>query len=178
MAAKPAVARNPSASDDHAVRSVPLDMIDAWNRGNGADFAARFSADADFIAFEGTQLGGREKIAAFHQHLFDTELKGTRLAGEVKFVRFLTPNVAVVHAVGSTALAGQPKTSPSRDSMQLFVVVKRGDRWYAEAMLNARKLTLEQQFLADDLEALPPEGRRKVQELISTLRSQAEPLSS
>ena len=34
-------------------------MIDAWNAGNGAAFAAPFSDTADFIAFEGTHLKGR-----------------------------------------------------------------------------------------------------------------------
>jgi hypothetical protein len=29
-------------------------MIDAWNTGNGAAFAAPFTDDADFVVFEGT----------------------------------------------------------------------------------------------------------------------------
>jgi uncharacterized protein (TIGR02246 family) len=67
-------------------------MIEAWNKGSGADFAAPFTESADFVAFEGTHWKGRQEITAFHQKLFDTSVKGSRLVeGEVKFVRFLTP---------------------------------------------------------------------------------------
>lgn len=41
------------ASDEAAIRDIPAQMIDAWNNGSGTDFAAAFSATADFVAFEG-----------------------------------------------------------------------------------------------------------------------------
>ena len=34
----------------------------------------------------------------FHQQAFDTVVKGSRLEGEVKFVRFLSPQLAVMHS--------------------------------------------------------------------------------
>jgi hypothetical protein len=36
-------------------------------------------------------LNRRREIVAFHQPLFDQWLKGTRLVGEVKSVKILTP---------------------------------------------------------------------------------------
>jgi uncharacterized protein (TIGR02246 family) len=158
-----------SAADNLAARSLLQHMIDAWKRGNGHGFAAAFSDTADFIAFEGSHLRGRQHIARFHQQLFETVLRGSRLEGETRFVRALGPELAVMHAWGSTALSGQARTLPSRDSMQLFVLMKREGRWYVEAMLNARKLTLEQQRFADDFAALPAEAQRQVTELIATL---------
>jgi hypothetical protein len=46
---------------------------------------------------------GVKKIASFHQYLFDMFLKGSRLVGKVRSVRFLISNVAVMHAVGGQA---------------------------------------------------------------------------
>ena len=66
-----------------------------------------FTDDADFVAFEGTHLKGRQEIASFHQRIFDTLVKGSRLEGEVKFVRFLSPQLAVMHSVVKTILPGQ-----------------------------------------------------------------------
>lgn len=70
-----------SPADESAIRAFHHQMIDAWNRGSGEDFAAPFSETADFIAFEGTHLKGRKAIAAFNQQAFDTVVKGTRLGG-------------------------------------------------------------------------------------------------
>lgn len=162
-----------AAADDASVRAFPQQMIEAWNAGDGAAFAAPFSDTADFIAFEGTHLKGRRAIAAFHQERFDTELAGTRLEGEVKFVRFLQRRVAVMHARASTYLAGRAQTTPSRESMQLFVAVKRSAEWRVESLLNARQLTLEQQFFADDFESLSTVDQRTVEEHLRMLRDGA-----
>jgi uncharacterized protein (TIGR02246 family) len=81
--------RTQTTADEDAIRAIHQRMIDAWNTGDAAAFAP-FTDDADFIAFEGTHLKGRREIASFHQQIFDTVVKGTRLQGEVKFVRFLS----------------------------------------------------------------------------------------
>src|SRR5262245_31432307 len=79
----------PESTDETTIKEMHATMIEAWNKGSGAGFAAGFAPDADFIAFEGSQLKGRTQIAQFHQMLFDTSLKGTRLEGGVHFVRLL-----------------------------------------------------------------------------------------
>jgi uncharacterized protein (TIGR02246 family) len=91
--------------------------MDGWNRGSGDAFAAVFTEDGDLIAFDGTHFKGRKEIAPFHQELFDKWLKGTRLVGKVDDVRFLSPGVALVHAVGSTVMRGKNEPSPERDSI-------------------------------------------------------------
>lgn len=144
-----------SLEDEDAIRDIPRRMIEAWNAGDGAAFAAPFTDSADFIAFEGTRLKGRARIAAFHQDVFDTVIKGSRLGGAAGFVRFLGPELAVMHALATTTLPGGTRPSPSRNSMQLFVVVKSGGTWQVEALMNARRLSLEQQLQSDDLHALP-----------------------
>jgi uncharacterized protein (TIGR02246 family) len=161
--------------DEAAISSIPMQMIEAWNKGSGADFAAPFTESADFIAFEGTHLKGWKEITAFHQQIFDTVVKGSRLVeGEVKFLRFLIPLLAVMHAAVRVTLPGQTKPSPSRDSMQLFVVRKHDGDWRAEAMLNARKLAMESQFLLDDFDALSADGQRQVTDLIASLKQQPQ----
>jgi uncharacterized protein (TIGR02246 family) len=145
-------------------------MADAWNRGNGEMFAARFADDADFVAFEGTHLHGRRQIAVFHQQIFDTVVKGSRIETEVKLVRFLGPDMAAMHSVVRVTLRGETAPSRSRDSMQLFVVAKRTGRWIAEAMLNACKVTLDRQGFLDEVDSLPEEAQRRVGDVVSSLK--------
>lgn len=163
------VRTNGSAADDATLRSIPTAMIAAWNRGDAIAFAAPFAEDATFIAFEGTELSGRGAIVEFHRALFATDLKGTRLEGEARFVRFLGPDMAVMHARCGVVLAGRDRTIASRDSMQLFVCRRREQDWLVDVLMNARKITLEQQLFADDFESLRPAEQLAIKSRISEL---------
>ena len=55
--------------------------MEGWNKGIGQAFAESFSPDADLVGFDGTHITGRAQIAEFHQKLFDTYVKGSRLVG-------------------------------------------------------------------------------------------------
>src|SRR6266704_2861589 len=74
----------------------------------------------------------------FNQRLFDTYLKGTRLVGTVTAVRFLSPDVAVAHALGGTIMRGKSTVSPERDSIQTLVAVNRRGDWRFAAFQNTR----------------------------------------
>ena len=127
-----------SAKDEAAVRALYQELMDGWNKGSGASFAAPFAEDGDLIGFDGTHLKGRREITSFHQPLFDRWLKGTRLVGAVKSVRFPTPDVALMHAFGGTVMRGKSEPSPERDSIQTLVATKRGDEWSLAAFQNTR----------------------------------------
>jgi uncharacterized protein (TIGR02246 family) len=156
--------------DETRIKEMHARMIEAWNKGSGAGFAAPFASDADFIAFEGSQLKGRAQIAQFHQMLFDTSLKGTRLEGGVHFVRLLGPELAIMHAWGTTTLPGQTNASSSRDSIQLFVATRHGGYWQFDAMQNSRRITMEQQLFADEFATLSAGDQGEVRHRVSTLR--------
>ena len=127
-----------TAKDEAAVRALYRELMDGWNKGSGEAFAAPFAGDGDLIGFDGTHVKGQREIASFHQPLFDKWLKGTRLVGEVKSVRFPTPDVALMHAIGGTVMRGKSEPSPERDSIQTMVATKRGDEWRLAAFQNTR----------------------------------------
>lgn len=159
--------------DEALIRAIPQQLVQAWNGGRGDRFAAPFSESADFVAFEGTHLQGKSEIEAFHQRLFETALKGTSIFGEARFVRFLDSRTAVMHSFAGTTLRNADSPTPSRDSMQLFVVAKHdtpvGSQWLVRAVLNARKVTLERQAFWDNFEALSPSQQQHVTELVASL---------
>ena len=157
-------------ADDNAIRAIHHRMIDAWNADDATAFIAPFTDDADFVAFEGTHLKGRREMVPFHQRIFDTVVKGSRVEGEVKFVRFVSPALAVMHSTVAYALRGQTKTSRARDSMQLTVVAKRDGEWRAEALMNARRVTMEDQDFVDSIDLLPSQAQREVRDLVASLK--------
>jgi uncharacterized protein (TIGR02246 family) len=125
-------------ADEVAVRDLYRELMDSWNRGSGEAFAAVFTEDGDLVAFDGTHFEGRTQIAPFHQELFDKWMKGTRLVGRVKDVRFLSPDVALMHAVGSTIMRGKSVPSPERDSIQTLVATRQNGEWRLAAFQNTR----------------------------------------
>jgi uncharacterized protein (TIGR02246 family) len=133
-----ATTAQPASADELAVRTLYQRMMDGWNQGNAAAFAAPLTDDADFIAFDGSYFKGREAIVAAHQPLFDKYLKGTRLVGEVISVRLLSPSAALMHARGGTIMRGASKAAPERDSIQTLVAVKENATWKLTAFQNTR----------------------------------------
>jgi uncharacterized protein (TIGR02246 family) len=125
-------------SDEIAVRTLYTHLMDGWNAGSGEAFAAPFAEACDFIAFDGTRFSERDAIVRFHDPLFQTHLKGTRLVGEVTGVRFLGPDVAVMHATGGTIGRGRTQPARERDSIQTLVAVRQQGAWRLVAFQNTR----------------------------------------
>ena len=130
-------AANDSA-DEAAVRALYQQLMDGWNQGSGDAFAAVFTEDGDLIGFDGTHFKGRQEIAPFHQQLFDKWLKGSRLVGQVKDVRLLHPDIALMHAVGGTVMRGKSEPVPERDSIQTLVATRQDGEWRLAAFQNTR----------------------------------------
>ena len=145
-------------TDEAAIRALYQQFMDGWNAASGDAFAAPFEEDGDLVGFDGTHIKGRQEIALFHQHLFDMFLKGSRLVGKVRSVRFLASNVAVMHAVGGTVMAGKTDLDLERNSVQTLVAVKRGGKWNLTAFQNTRATYTgrpeESQKLTEELRAL------------------------
>ena len=139
--------RGQRQTDADALRGLYIGMMDGWNRGSGEAFAAPFDDEADFVAFDGTRFRRRDELVRFHDPLFKTHLKGTRLVGDVTDVRFLGPDVAVVHARGGTIMRGRSTPSRERDSLQTLVAVKRADGWRFVAFQNTRVRPIGQNAL-------------------------------
>jgi uncharacterized protein (TIGR02246 family) len=149
-----------SKSDDEAaIRELYQQMVDGWNRGNGEAFAAPYAEDGDLVGFDGTYLKGRREIASFHQQLFDRFIKGSRLVGKIRSVRFLTLDVAVMHSVSGTVMAGQSDIDPERNSIHMLVAIKSGPEWRLAAFQNTRA-----QYLGrpEALQALTDELRQEL----------------
>jgi uncharacterized protein (TIGR02246 family) len=112
------------ATDERAIRALHRRVLQAWDAGDGEAFAAPFSDDALFIGFDGSVMHGREQIASSHQEVFDRWMKGTRLVEERTEVRFVAPDVAIIHTLGGTVMRGKSEPTPERDSIQTLVAVR------------------------------------------------------
>jgi uncharacterized protein (TIGR02246 family) len=144
--------------DEVEIRALYHQLMDGWNTASGYAFAFPFEGNGDLVGFDGTHINGRHEIALFHQQLFDKFLKGSRLVGKVRSVRFVASDVAVMHTVGGTVMAGQTDLDPERNSVQTLVAVKRNGEWSLAAFQNTRATYIgmpeESQKLTEELRTL------------------------
>lgn len=124
--------------DQSAIRQLFQSLLDAWGAGDATAYTALFTEEADYIAFDGVNQKGRAAILAGHQPLFERFLKGSRLVGEITSIRFLCPDVALIHASGNTILAGKTAPAPERASVQTLVAVREQGEWRFTAFHNTR----------------------------------------
>jgi hypothetical protein len=53
-------------------------------------------------------------------------------------VRFVAPDVAIVHALGGTVMRGKAEPAPERDSIQTLVAVRGDGAWSFVSFQNTR----------------------------------------
>ncbi|HZH31663.1 MAG TPA: SgcJ/EcaC family oxidoreductase [Pyrinomonadaceae bacterium] len=126
----------PKAADEAAVRSLVQKCVEGWNKGSGEAFAAQFAEDSDYVVVNGIHLKGRRQNASGHQQIFDTIYKGTRLWVRVKSVRFLRPDVALIHTASKVLKRGESGASPEPEAIQTWTVSKHGKEWLVDAFHN------------------------------------------
>jgi uncharacterized protein (TIGR02246 family) len=130
----------PTTADETALRELFARLETAWNAGDGTAYSECFTPDSDYVTFEGGHLRGRQANAASHQKLFDSFLKGSKLTGRITDLRFITADVAVLHATGNVRLRWQARPAAGRESIQTYVAVKREGTWQFAAFHNTRIL--------------------------------------
>ncbi len=133
-----ALSADKSVSDDAAIRALPQRITEGWNQGNGKTIGGVYAQDGTLVAGDGTVTRGSEAIGDYHDRLFANFLKGTRLTVEVTDVRFLTPEIALMHTYGGILWPGEQKLAPGNDGIQSFVTVKQDGVWRVLLFQNTR----------------------------------------
>ena len=123
------------AADEAVMRESVKQMETGWNTKSGAVFAKPFAEDADYVVINGMYFKGRAAIEAAHQRIFDTIYKDTKITLNVKQIRFLREEVAVVHVSGHR---DGPTAELKQDAMLTLVMTKEKQGWVIAAFQNTQ----------------------------------------
>ena len=121
--------------DETAIRQIVKDVETGWNALDGKMFAAPFASDADYVIVNGMHIKGRDAIEKGHTGIFTTVYKDSRNAATVKSVRFLRPDVAVVHVEWNLEFSANGETKKAR-AMNTMIVTKDNGKWSIAAFHN------------------------------------------
>jgi uncharacterized protein (TIGR02246 family) len=137
-----AVAATPGAPAHHADQAAFDTLRErqeaAWARGDGAAWAATFTADGDMVTFNGDHLHGRAHIQRRIQHYFDAYLRGTRLLMLTEQVRYTEPDTAIIVRTGCVLWNQETTCTDEALSVNTNVLVKRHGRWLQTSFQNTR----------------------------------------
>ena len=131
----PTVKAQTSNADETAIKSLVQQVQDGWNAHDGAAFAAPFAADADYVVVNGMKIKGRDEIEKGHTRIFTTIYKDSKNIATVKSIRFLRPDVAVVHIEWNLEFAADGEKKKDR-ALNSWVVTKDNDKWSIASFQN------------------------------------------
>jgi uncharacterized protein (TIGR02246 family) len=130
-------ATNTRAEEEAAIRENVRQMETGWNTKQGALFAKPFAPDADYVVINGMYVQGRSAIEKGHQQIFNTVFKNTTISLSIKQIRFLRPEVAVVHVTGHRDAPENERELVS-DAFMTMVMTREKDGWKIGAFQNTQ----------------------------------------
>jgi len=110
-------------------------LTEAWRTGNGNAWADAFVEDADFTVWFGLFIKGKEQIAWGHQLIFDNFYADTVFEFEIRQVRFVRPDVAIIHLSGSVVKNGE-NIPAEPDAVPMAVLERIDTDWKIVAFQN------------------------------------------
>ena len=128
----------PRTTDDEEIRALWARACDAWTDGDAHAYGATFTADVDYVPYDGNLFRGRDAVVETHDTLFRGVLAGSALVGDVESIRYVHPDVAIVQTMGSVLMPWRSKLPKRRLSRQTVVAVRTGDGWRFTALHNTR----------------------------------------
>lgn len=119
-------------TDECAVRAVIAGVYAAWAANDADEFVSDY-AEAATATLPGCYLADREAIRANMAVLFADELKGSRAISEVRTVRLLGSDVAVVTSTTAILYAGADEPAPDSRGRDTWVLARTTGPWRVEA---------------------------------------------
>jgi uncharacterized protein (TIGR02246 family) len=125
--------------DRAAIARTLAAFLGAWNKQDSHALAMTFTEDADFTNVAGTHAHGRSNVESFHAPLFAGIFKESHQTAEIRSIRFLKPDLAVVDVdwkmTGARSPDGTPR--PERRGLLDWVMARQSDgTWLIQIMHN------------------------------------------
>ena len=116
------------SGDESAVRALYQQLLDAWNRRDAHAYAALIATDGNLIGFDGSQIDGRAEVEAQIGQIFADHVTASYI-GNIREVRFLAPETALLRAVVGMVPPGQNDINPAVNAIQSLVATRHAGSW-------------------------------------------------
>ena len=126
------------AEDENAIRKISLDRVERFNTNHEPPLESEFTADADFVNVYGMWRKGASEIEARQKERMQTVLKDAKITLLDLQIRFIRPDVAIVHQTHemSGMLSPDGAVMPPHQERGVRVFVKQQGKWLTTAFHN------------------------------------------
>jgi uncharacterized protein (TIGR02246 family) len=120
-----------TSTDQAAIRQIETRWQTAWNHHDIAAMALLFAPEAGVVNLAGEWFRGREEFTRSLESLHSAKVKESIWQTQDIDIKFLTPEIAIVHVHFSSHGDRNPDGSlmPPRRGIFTRVEVKRGGHW-------------------------------------------------
>ena len=117
--------------EDAAIKEVVAAFSNGWNTRDAHSMCASLADDVEWVNWRGEPLGTRQAVEEEHAKLFADLYKNTHRTDEVKTIKYISPELAVVDDYWTMTGAKKRDGSdwPYRAGLYNFIMAKRGGRW-------------------------------------------------
>ena len=124
--------------DGEAIRTIVAEMTDGFNRHDARAATRMYAPDADFVSVRGEAAAGARKIEEKLAAIFATRAGGAVLTTLDVKVRFVRPDVALVHVLNelSGLVVPDGEKLPAHRELSLRVFTKDAGTWGVSAFHN------------------------------------------
>jgi uncharacterized protein (TIGR02246 family) len=113
---------------EHAVERLYRRIIDGWNAHDADAMAAPFAADGLMIGFDGSQLHGRDEVAAELGRIF-ADHETASYVTKVRSIKPLGAETGLLHAVAGMPAPDGAELMPDRNAVQTVVAHRADGEW-------------------------------------------------
>ncbi len=116
-----------TGNDEQAIQKVVATMESGWAQKKGDVFASVFADVHDYIVWNGYYFPNmtHDLNVRQHQALFDGPYKNYDIKLKIDKIKFLRPDLALVHVLGGGADKGQP--APENPGILISMIMEKKD---------------------------------------------------
>ena len=138
--------RADQATDEAAIRQLPLRWQDAWNKRDAKAMTNLLAEDIDFVTVLGPKgwLKGRAQFEEVHARMFTTLFTDSTWKTEETHVKWIQPDLAIARVLWSTTgdKVRHVKHGTARSGIFTWVVQKRDGNWLVIASQNTESMPI------------------------------------
>ncbi len=116
------------SQDEPQVQAVYRQWLDGWNGRNADVMAGLCDDDTEIIGFDGSLMVGRAEVLESMRQVF-VDHETAPYTVQVKRVRLLSPEVAVLRAEAGMVPPGKMELEPALNAWHTLVAAKRDGAW-------------------------------------------------
>jgi uncharacterized protein (TIGR02246 family) len=124
------------AKDEAAIRAILEGIYQAWDADDADAFVAEYTEDATAI-LPGSYRRSKEEIRQNMAGGFASFLKGSTTNDEIRSIRFLGKDAAVVVSETGILFPGETEVPADRVANATWVLEKRNEKWLLAAYHNS-----------------------------------------